>query len=435
MEKSRTASWLIRLAIAAVVLFGLVWYVNHRSQAASSQHAGSGSGSSADRGRGTAASSGGGRVVPVQIATADRKDYPVWLEGIGTVAAFQQVVVHTLVDGRLDSVKFTEGQEVKKGDLLAQVDPRPFAVQLHNAQGALARDQAQLKAAQSDLERQKTLHEQNLVAQATVDASAGTEGNFQGAVKVDQAAIEMANLNLDYAAIKAPIDGVTGVRLVDAGNIVHAADAGGLVVITQVNPAAVFFTLPQDNLGDISSALAAGTVPVEVWAHDANPSATLADPSQKLASGTLAVLDNQVNASTATMRMKAIVPNPNRALWPNAFVKARVLVRTMKDAIVVPAAAVQQGPTGAYVYVVGDDDAVKMTPVIVALTQGDTSVIAKGLAGGERVVTEGASQLRNGGKVSVADSKAPGGGSGDATGDGSGKGTGSGHHHKNDKAQ
>lgn len=414
MEKTRATSWFIRIAIAVVVLGGLVWYLR-RGHAAADHSSGGGSGEHR-------ASASAGRVVPVQVATADRKDYAVWLDGIGTVAAFQQVTVHTLVDGRLDSVKFVEGQAVKKGDLLEQIDPRPFAVQLHTAEGSLARDQAQLKAAQADLERQKSLHEQNLVAQATVDASAGTEGNFEGAVKVDQAAIESAKLNLDYAAIKSPIDGITGVRLVDAGNIVHQTDAGGLVVITQIDPAAVFFTLPQDNLGDISSALAGGSVQVEVWNHDG---------TAKLSTGTLAVLDNQVNASTATMRMKAIVPNPDRALWPNAFVKARVLVRTLKDAIVVPAAAVQQGPSGAYVYVVGDDDAVKMTPVIVSLTQGDTSVIAKGLAGGEKVVTEGASQLRNGGKVSTGD-KSPGG-PGNGSGGGSGAGNGSGHHH-HDKA-
>ena len=403
MDKPRTAhtaAWALRIAIAGVVIVGLVWYLNHRGQAATAAQA---------HGK-----DAGGRVVPVQVATADRKDYPVWLEGIGTVAAFQQVTVHTLVDGRLDAVKFTEGQEVKKGDLIAQVDPRPFEVQLHNAEGALARDTAQLKAAQSDLARQKTLHEQNLVAQATVDASAGTEGNFEGAVKIDQAAIDMAKLNLDYAAIKSPLDGITGVRLVDAGNVVHASDQNGIVVITQINPAAVFFTLPQDNLGDIASALAAGTVQVEIWNHDG---------TQKVATGTLAVLDNQVNAATATMRMKAIIPNPNRGLWPNAFVKARVLVRTDKDAIVVPAAAVQQGPTGAYVFVVGTDDTVKMTPVIVSLTQGDTSVIAKGLAGGERVVIEGASQLRNGGKVSTSE---PGAGSAA----GSGAGSAADKHHK-----
>jgi multidrug efflux system membrane fusion protein len=425
MEKTRTTSWFIRIAIAVVVLGGLVWYLRRGHAAAPTDHVESG-GSAHDK-RGTAASSGGGRVVPVQVATAARKDFAVWLPGIGTAAALQQVIVHTLVDGRLDAVKYTEGQAVKKGDLLAQIDPRPFEVQLHNAQGALARDQAQLKAAQADLERQKSLHEQNLVAQATVDASAGTEGNFEGAVKVDQAAIESAKLNLDYAEIRSPIDGITGVRLVDAGNIVHAADAGGLVVITQIDPAAVYFTLPQDNLSDITTALAAGSVEVEVWNRD---------ESQKLATGTLAVLDNQINASTATMRMKALVPNPNRVLWPNAFVKTRTLVRTMKDAIIVPAAAVQQGPTGAYVYVVGDDDTAKMTPVIVTLTQGDTSVIAKGLAGGERVITEGASQLRNGGKVSLGDKSAGSGDEGGAngTGGGSGAGNGSGGHHKHDKA-
>jgi multidrug efflux system membrane fusion protein len=420
MEKTRASSWLVRLVIAVVVIGGLVWYLR-RDHTSHDAHAAAGAGaggSGGERTRSLVAQSGGGpgRVVPVQVSVAARKDYPVWLEGIGTAAAYQQVTVHTLVDGRLDAVKFTEGQEVKKGDVLAQVDPRPYLVQLHNAEGALARDQAQLKAAQADLARQKTLHEQNLVAQATVDASAGTEGNYEGAVKVDQAAIESARLNLDYAAIKSPIDGITGVRLVDAGNIVHASDATGIVVITQINPAAVFLTLPQDNLGDISAALAAGPVQVEVWNHDG---------TQKLATGTVAVLDNQVNASTATMRLKAIVPNPNRALWPNAFVKARVLARTLQGAIVVPAAAVQQGPAGAYVYVVGDDDTVKMTPVIVALTQGDTSVVAKGLAGGERVVTEGASQLRNGGKVSTGDKPqagpAPGGGAGsDAAA----------HHHK-----
>ncbi|HEX4455527.1 MAG TPA: efflux RND transporter periplasmic adaptor subunit [Kofleriaceae bacterium] len=358
----------------------------------------------------------------MQVAVAAHKDYPVWLDGIGTVAAFQQVVVHTLVDGPLMTVNFIEGQPVKKTDLLAQVDPRPFLVQLHTAQGSLARDQSLLKAAQADLERQKTLHEQNLVAQATVDASAGTEGSAEGAVKVDQASIESAKLMLDYAAIKSPIDGITGVRLVDAGNIVHTTDSGGIVVVTQIDPAAVFFTLPQDNLSDISEALAAGSVQVEVWNHDS---------TAKIATGTLAVLDNQVNAATATMRMKAIVPNPNRSLWPNAFVKARVLVRTLKDAIVVPAAAIQQGPAGAYVYVVDDTDTVKMTPVIVTLTQGDTSVVGKGLAGNERVVTEGASQLRNGGKVSIGDKSTPGGGSGAGTSNGNGSGNGSAaKHHK-----
>ncbi|HET9991094.1 MAG TPA: efflux RND transporter periplasmic adaptor subunit [Kofleriaceae bacterium] len=348
----------------------------------------------AHRGSGTSGSGADKRVVPVQVAVAEKKDFPVWLEGLGSVAAYQQVTVHAQVDGVLTEVKFTEGQTVKKGDVIAQIDPRPFMVQLHNAEGALARDQAQLQAAKADYDRQKNLHEQNLVAQNAVDAAAGTLGNYQGAVKIDQAAIESARLQLDYAAVKAPIDGITGVRQVDAGNLVHATDPNGLVVITAIDPAAVLFTLPQDRLTDITQAMASGTVEVDVFNRDG---ATL------LGKGTLTVLDNQVNASTATMRMKAIVANPAHALWPNAFVKARALVATKKDAVVVPAAAVQQGPIGAFVYIVGPDSTVKMTPVAVAFTQGDSTVLDKGLAGGERVVIEGANQLRNGGKVDTGD--------------------------------
>ncbi|HEY0251700.1 MAG TPA: efflux RND transporter periplasmic adaptor subunit [Kofleriaceae bacterium] len=335
-------------------------------------------------------------MVPVQVATAEKKDFPVWLEGLGTVAAYQSVTVHTQVDGRLDSVKYTEGQTVKKGDLIAQIDPRPFMVQLHNAEGALARDQAQALAAKADYDRQKNLHEQNLVAQNAVDAAAGTLGNYQGAVKIDEAAIESARLNLDYAAIKSPIDGITGVRQVDAGNIVHATDTTGIVVITSIDPAAVIFTLPQDRLTDVTEAIAKGTVEVEVANRDG---------SQVLGRGTLAVLDNQVNTATATMKLKGIVPNPEHKLWPNAYVKTRALVSNKKDAIVVPAAAVQQGPNGAFVYVVGADQTVAMTPVTVMMTQGDSSVIEKGLSGGESVVIEGANQLRNGGKVDSGQNK------------------------------
>jgi multidrug efflux system membrane fusion protein len=390
---SAASRWTLRIAIGIVLIAGVGWYLHSRSSAASSSdHPSTRSGS-------TAAGSGADkRVVPVQVAVAEKKDFPIWLEGLGQVAAYQQVTVHTQVDGVLTTVLFKEGQIVKEGDVIAQIDPRPFAVQLHNAEGALARDQAQVTAAKADYDRQKNLHEQNLVAQNAVDAAAGTLGNYQGAVKIDQAAIESARLNLDYASIKAPLDGITGIRLVDAGNIVHATDATGLVVITAIDPAAVIFTLPQDRLIDVTKALAAGSV--EVDATDRGGTV--------LGKGNLAVLDNQVNVATSTIRLKAIVANPDHTLWPNAFVKARVLVGTKKDAIVVPAAAVQQGPNGSFVYVVADDSTVKMTPVVVALTQGDSSVLGKGLSGGERVVIEGANQLRNGGKVDTGDGKASG---------------------------
>jgi multidrug efflux system membrane fusion protein len=384
---SSATRWTLRLTIGFVCIAGVIWYLHSRSNAATTDSAGARGGSGAPGARG--AGGGSGRTVPVQVATAEKKDFPVWLEGLGLVAAFQQVTVHTQVDGRLDTVKFTEGQAVKKGDLLEQIDPRPFMVQLHNAEGARARDQAQVIAAKADYDRQKNLHEQNLVAQNVVDASLGTLGNFQGAVKIDDAAIEDARLQLDYAAVKSPLDGITGVRLVDAGNIVHAADATGLVVITSIDPAAIIFTLPQDRLSDITAALASGSVEVDAYGRDG----TL------ISKGTLAVLDNQVNAATSTMRLKAILPNENHLLWPNAYVKTRVLVTTKKDIVVVPAAAVQQGPNGTFVYVVGADSTVKMTPVTVTLTQGESSVVEKGLAGGESVVTEGANQLRNGGKV------------------------------------
>jgi membrane fusion protein, multidrug efflux system len=394
---SSATRWTLRLTIGFVCIAGIGWYLHSRSNAATTDSAGARGGSGAPSERaGAGAGNGSGRVVPVQVATAEKKDFPVWLEGLGLVAAYQQVTVHTQVDGRLDAVKFTEGQTVKKGDVIAQIDPRPFMVQLHNAEGALARDQAQVVAAKADYDRQKNLHEQNLVAQNAVDAAAGVLGNFQGAVKIDEAAIENAHLQLDYAAIKAPLDGITGVRLVDAGNIVHATDTTGLVVITAIDPAAVIFTLPQDHLLDVTAALAAGTVEVDVLRRDGTV----------LGKGTLAVLDNQVNVSTATMKLKAIVANPTHALWPNAYVKTRVLVATKKDVVVVPAAAVQQGPTGAFVYVVSPtDQTVKMTLVAVTMTQGDSSVIEKGLAGGESVVIEGANQLRNGGKVDTGQNK------------------------------
>ncbi len=418
------STWIVRLALAVLVIGGVVWYLKLRDHGATAaDSAGNGSGKAEKAGP-----SGGGRVVPVQVAPAEKKDYAIWLEGLGSVAAFQQVTVRTQVDGLMSQVKFIEGQPVKKGEVLAQIDPRPFAVMLHTAQGSLARDQAQLVAARADLARQRAMFAQNLVAQAAVDTSAGAEGNLEGAVKIDLAAIENANLQLDFAAVKSPLDGITGVRQVDAGNVVHATDPNGIVVITAIDPAAVLFTLPQDRLPAVAAALAAATpdhpVPVEVWNRD---------DSVKIGVGSLAVIDNQVNASTSTMRMKALIPNPTRTLWPNAFVKAKVLVETRKDAIVVPAAAVQQGPTGSFVYVVGPDKTVTMTPVVVGITSGDTSIIDKGLAGGESVVIEGANQLRNGGKVDTGAGSGAAAGSGDAATGASGKGSGSGGHGKHGK--
>jgi multidrug efflux system membrane fusion protein len=332
------------------------------------------------------------RAVPVLTAAVEQRDVPVWLEGLGTVTAWQQVTVRSQVDGRLLKVFFQEGQMVKQGQLLAQIDPRPFQVQLHQAEGALARDRAQLQAGKLDLERYKELTERKLIAPQQVDQQKGAVGQAEGAVEVDLAAVESAKLNLDYCQIRAPFDGVVGVRLVDPGNLVHATDTGGIVVLTQLDPAAVLFTLPEDNLPQIADAQKRGDVPVEAWSRDGQ---------QLLGKGGLAALDNQINQATATLRLKARLPNPDRKLWPNEFVKARALVDTAQGAHVVPAAAVQRGPDGSFVYVVGADDTVQPRPVKVGLTTGDIALVQSGVAPGETVVVEGQNQLRPGSKVQV----------------------------------
>jgi multidrug efflux system membrane fusion protein len=388
---------LVRIGIAVAVLGGVVWWFKFRDHGAAPARplAGDGPASTGTSSRGGGGGGGGDRVVPVQLAPVVQQDMPIWLEGLGTVAAFQQVTVRAQVDGRLDKVLFTEGQPVKQGEVLAQIDPRPFLVQLHQAQGALARDKAQLEIAKKNYERYKDLNAQKLVAQQQVDEYAAQVGQFEGAVKIDLAAVENAQLQLDYAQVKSPIAGIAGVRMVDAGNLVRASDAGGLVVITAIDPAAVFFTLPQDRLAGVAAALARQVpVQVEIWNRDG---------TALLATGTVAVLDNQVNQTTATLRLKALVPNPERKLWPNAFVKARMLVETRPGALVIPAVAIQRGPQGAYVYVVGDDKTAALRTVEIGTITGDKAIVMRGLAAGEKVVIEGASQLRPGGKVSPVD--------------------------------
>ncbi len=420
----RVRANLIRLVVGLAVVAGVVWFVKSRSDSKSRpapkvQASAESGGADASGTSGAKGGKGGDRVVPVRVAAAEQTDMPVWLEGLGTVQAFQQVTVHAQVDGRLDKVSFTEGQPVKKGDVLAQIDPRPFRVKLLQAQGALARDKAQLDALKKQYERYKSLQAQNLVAQQQVDEIAGQFGALEGAVKIDQAGVEEAMLSLDYAQVKAPLDGITGVRLVDAGNIIKASDPSGIVVITAIDPAAVLFTIPQDKLPAIAAAMGAASSPggkpvsVEIYNRDG---------SQKLATGTLAVLDNQINQSTSTLRLKALVPNPGRTLWPNAFVKARMLVETRAGALVIPAVAIQRGPQGTYVYVATADKTAEMRPVTVDIVAADRAVIAKGIAPGDQVVVEGANQLRPGGKVEVVvpDVKKPkpgvGSGSGSAAG-------------------
>jgi multidrug efflux system membrane fusion protein len=332
------------------------------------------------------------RAVPVAVAVAERRDVPVWLDGLGTVAAFQQVTVRPQVDGRLDKVLFHEGELVKRGQVLAQIDPRPFLAQLHQAEGALARDKAQLESGKLNLVRYQELIKGKFVGQQQVDDQAALVGQAEGAVAMDQAAIENARLQVDYARITSPLDGIAGVRLVDAGNLVRATDATGLVVITQIDPVAVFFTLPEDELPRVTAALARGEVPVEVRSRD---------DQALLGKGKLLVLDNQINTATATLRLKAIVPNPARALWPNQFVKARLLLETLTSALVVPTAALQRGPDEMFVYVVAPDQTAAAKPVTVTFSTGELAVLGAGVDAGAQVVVDGQNQLRPGTKLLI----------------------------------
>ena len=339
---------------------------------------------------------GGAPTVQVFVAPAERRDVPVWLDGLGTVTAWQQVTVKTQVDGILSKVLFREGQTVKAGDVVAQIDQRPFLVQLHQAQGAYARDLSAVKNGKVNLDRYKDLAEKKLIAPQQATDQEAVVAQAEGALKIDQAAIESAQLNLDYTQIKAPCDGVAGVRLVDAGNQVHASDATGIVVIAQLDPTAIMITIPQDNLPAVQTALAHGQVSVEAWSRDG---------AQKLGAGTIYAVDNQINIATGTVRVKAQLANPQRLLWPNEFVKARLLVDTTKNALVVPASAVQRGPQGTFVYQAQEDGTAAQRPIKVAMTTSEIAVISEGLKGGEQVITEGQNQLRPGARISARPAK------------------------------
>jgi membrane fusion protein, multidrug efflux system len=374
--RPRWLAWTIGAVLATSALLGVRHFV--RSSTRDGQVTPAASGSAA------------ARAVTVTLATAEAHDVPLYLDGLGNAVPLATVAVRSQVDGRLDKVFFKEGQAVKKGDVLAQVDPRPFAIALHQAEATLARDRAQLENAKIALARDQALQKDGLVTQQQLDDQASQVNQFEAGLKGDQAQIENARLQLDYARVRSPIDGVTGVRLVDAGNLVRSTDASGLVVVTQLDPMAITFSLPQDDLVRVQRALARGDLPVEVYNRDG---------ATRLGAGVLALVDNQVNAATATVRLKAVIPNPERLLWPNQFVKARLRIETLPGALVVPAAAVQRGPEGSFVYVVGAQNTAEVRKVVVTTTEEDSAVVGKGLAPGERVVIEGQSQLKPNAKV------------------------------------
>ena len=335
--------------------------------------------------------------IPVTVGLAEQQDVPIYLSGIGTVQAFNTVTIKARVDGQLINVAFTEGQDVKAGDVLAQIDPRPFQAQLAGAKAQKARDEAQLANAKRDLDRFSNLLKRAFASQQQVDSQHALVDQLTAAIQGDQAAIDNAEVQLGYTTITSPINGRTGIRLIDQGNIVHATDTTGIVVLTQLHPISVIFTLPEDDLPAVSEAQAKGPVAV---------AALNRDDKSVLDQGTLALVDNQIDQATGTMRLKATFPNPNDRLWPGQFVNIRLLLRTDHNVLTVPSGAVQRGPSGLYVYRVKRDDTVELQPIEVGPNGDHVTVVTAGLQAGDRVVTNGQYRLQPGAHVAVADTPA-----------------------------
>lgn len=338
-----------------------------------------------------------GMPVPVLAATAAQKDVPIWMDGLGTVQAFQAVTVKPMIDGPLLEVDFTEGQEVQKGTVLAKIDPRTYRAALDQAMAKKAQDEALLANAKADLIRYDKLVKNNYTTAQTADTQKATVAQLTAQVQSDQAAIDTAQTLLSYTTITAPITGRTGIRQVDAGNIVHPSDMAGIVSITQLKPISVLFTLPQQDLEQVNAALHRGKPPVRALDGSGGP-----DSGKLLDSGTLAVLDNQVDPTTGTIKLKATFPNEREQLWPGAFVRVRLQVATDHDAVTVPPAAVQRGPNGSFVYTIGADRKAHLVPVTLGYQDAQTTVVASGLQPGAEVVTDGASRLSDGKRVTIA---------------------------------
>jgi membrane fusion protein, multidrug efflux system len=369
----------ILIVVAGICLLLLFGYTRNRSKAAAA---------SAPPQHGA-----GQQAVPVAIAAVTQQDMPVYLDGLGSVQAFNTVTLKTRIDGEVTQVAFREGQDVKKGELLIVIDPRPYQVALEQAQATLYRDQSQLTIAKRNVARYSELFKEGVVSQQDLDTQQSAEGNLEGMVRGDQAAIDNAKLNLAYTRITAPFDGRVGLRLVDPGNMVHASDTTGMLVLTQLHPIAVIFTIPEDNLPSVLKRLRQGGMTVDVFSRDNR---------NHLSTGSLLTVNNQIDQTTGTVRLKAVFDNNDSMLWPNQFVNARLLLDVKKNATVVPSAAVQRGAEGTYAFVVKADNTVEVRPVKVGVTEGNLVAVNQGLNPGEEVVTDGQDKLQAGSHVRPA---------------------------------
>jgi multidrug efflux system membrane fusion protein len=399
-EKPKKKNWLLWLIIILVIIGGIVWFAhNHAAStpvAAGGKHGANGP-------------------MPVSVVDAKTGSIPIVVNALGTVTSLANVTVRTQIAGQLTEVAYTEGQNVKQGDFLAQIDPRPYQLALNQAQGQLQRDQALLQTAQTDLKRYQTLMAQDSIAKQQLDTQASLVKQYKGAIAIDQAQVETAKLNLQYCHIVAPVNGRVGLRQVDQGNYVQTGDTNGIVVITQTQPISVIFSVPEDNLPSIMKRLAAN-VTLAVTAYDRSQTTILAK-------GVLTTVDNVIDPTTGTFKIRATFDNADNALYPNQFVNAQLLVDTLDNVIVLPSAAIQRGQPGTFVYVVKPDSTVTMTKVTIGATSGDNVAVLSGVTEGQKVVSDGGDKLKDGAKV-LLPGAAP-----DKTDPNSGPSSGNGKHH------